>query len=74
VWPDDPKLKIFRELNKLNRLEGYAGPPTPSAAEAVSKYIMVDMFAKACTRQMKPAEAVKWAAQEYEQIVKKRKA
>jgi multiple sugar transport system substrate-binding protein len=73
VWPDDPKLKIFRELNKLNRLEGYAGPPTPAAAEAVSKYILVDMFAKACTRQMKPAEAVKWAAKEYEQIVKKRR-
>ena len=49
VWPDDPKLKIFRELNKVNRLEGYSGPPTPAAAEAVSKYIMVDMFAKACS-------------------------
>lgn len=61
-------------MNKLNRLEGYAGPPTPAAAEAVSKYIMVDMFAKACTKQLKPIEAVKWAAQEYEQIVKKRKS
>lgn len=72
VWPDDPKLRIFRELNKLNRLEGYAGPPTPAAAEAVSKYILVDMYAKACTGQMKPAEAVKWAAGAYEQIVRKR--
>jgi multiple sugar transport system substrate-binding protein len=72
VWPDDPKLKIFRELNKLNRLEGFAGPPTPAAAEAVSKYILVDMFAKACTGQLKPKEAVDWATREYEQIVKKR--
>jgi multiple sugar transport system substrate-binding protein len=72
VWPDDPKLKIFRELNKINRLAGYAGPPTPIAAEAVSKYILVDMFGRACTGQMKPAEAVKWAAGEYQQIVKKR--
>lgn len=72
VWPDDPKLKIFRELNKLNRVEGYAGPPTPAAAEAVSKYILVDMFARACTGQMKPADAVKWATREYEQIVRKR--
>ncbi len=71
VWPTDPKLQIFRELNKLNRLEGYAGPPTPAAAEAVNRYILVDMFAKACTGQMKPAEAVKWAAQQYQQIVKK---
>ena len=73
VWPDDPKLKIFRELNKLNRLPGYAGPPTPIAAEAVNKYILVDMFAKACTGQMKPAEAVKWAETEYEQIANKRR-
>lgn len=72
VWPDDPKLTIFRELNKLNRLAGYAGPPTPAAAEAVSKYILVDMFGKACTGAMKPAEAVKWAAGQYEQIAKKR--
>ena len=74
VWPDDPKLKIFRELNKLNRLAGFAGPPTPSAAEAVSKYLLVDMFAKACTQQMTPADAVKWAEKEYEQIAKKRRA
>jgi len=72
VWPDDPKLAIFRELNKLNRVEGYAGPPTPAAAEAVSKYILVDMFAKSCTGQLKPAEAVQWAEKEYAQIVKKR--
>ena len=72
VWPDDPKLRIFRELNKLNRLEGYAGPPTPSAAEAVSRYIMVDMFAKACTGQLKPKDAIAWAEREYVQIVKKR--
>ena len=72
VWPDDPKLKIFKDLNKLNRLEGYSGPPTEAAAEAVYKYILVDMYAKAVTKQLKPAEAVKWAAREYEQIVKKR--
>lgn len=74
VWPDDPKLTIFRELNKLNRLAGFAGPPTPLAAEAVSKYLLVDMFAKACTQQMTPADAVKWAEKEYEQIAKKRRA
>lgn len=73
VWPDDPKLKIFRELNKLNRLAGYAGEPTQAAAEAVSKYLLVDMFAKACTGQATPKEAMQWAAKEYEQIAKKRR-
>jgi len=72
VWPDDPKLKIFRELNKVNRLAGYAGPPTPAAAEAVNKFVLVDMFAKAATGQLKPADAVKWAEKEYQQIAQKR--
>lgn len=74
VWPEDPKLRIFRDLNKINRLPGYSGPPSQAAAEAVSKYILVDMFAKACTGQLKPAEAVKWAEREYDQIAKKRRA
>jgi len=72
VWPADPKLKIFRELNKINRLPGYGGPPTPAAAEAVNKYILVDMFAKACTGQMTPREAVAWAEKEYAQIARRR--
>jgi multiple sugar transport system substrate-binding protein len=74
VWPDDPKLKIFRELNKLNRLPGWEGPPTPAAAEAVNKHVLVDMFAKACTGQLKPKDAVAWAEKEYQQIAKKRLA
>ena len=74
VWPEDPKLKIFRELNKLNRLPGYAGPPSPAAAEAVAKFVMVDMFAKACTGQLTPKEALDWASKEYDQIAKKRRA
>ena len=67
------KLKIFRELNKINRLPGYSGPPSPAAAEAVNKYVLVDMFAKACTGQMTPKESVEWATKEYEQIAKKRR-
>jgi multiple sugar transport system substrate-binding protein len=72
VWPADPKLRIFRELNKINRLPGYGGPPTPAAAEAVNKYILVDMFAKACTGQMTPRDAVAWAEKEYAQIARRR--
>ena len=39
--------------------------PTQAAAEAVSKYILVDMFAKACTGQATPEEAMQWATKEY---------
>ncbi|MCC6178150.1 MAG: extracellular solute-binding protein [Chloroflexi bacterium] len=71
VWPDDPKLKIFRELNKVNRLPGTPGPPTRAAAQAVYNFVLVDMFAKAATGQASPEEAVKWAENEYKQIVAK---
>ena len=72
VWPTDPKLRIFRDLNNINRLPGYAGPPSPAAAEAVNKYILVDMFAKACTGQLTPRAAVDWAEKEYQQIARRR--
>ena len=71
VWPDDPKLKIFRELNKVNRLPGTPGPPTRSAAQAVYNFVIADMFANAATGKMKPAEAAAWAENEYKQIVAK---
>ena len=71
VWPDDPKLKIFRELNKINRLPGTPGPPTRAVAEAVNKFVLVDMFAQAATGTMKPADAVKWAENEYKEIAAK---
>ncbi len=71
AWPDDPKLKIFRELNKINRLPGWAGPPTPQVAQAVSSFLIVDMFAKAVTGQLTAEDAVAWAENEYKQILAK---
>jgi multiple sugar transport system substrate-binding protein len=71
AWPDDPKLKIFRELNKINRVIGWEGPPTRAVAEMVSKFVLVDMYAQAATGKMKPAEAMKWAADQYKQAAAK---
>jgi multiple sugar transport system substrate-binding protein len=71
AWPDDPKLKIFRELNKINRLPGYAGPPSAAATDAVNKFVLVDMFASAATGKMKPEEAVAWATDQYKQSAAK---
>jgi multiple sugar transport system substrate-binding protein len=39
---------------------GYAGPPSQQAAEAQTKYIIVDMYAKA-VQGMAAEDAVKWA-------------
>ena len=71
AWPDDPKLKIFRELNKINRLPGFAGPPSAAATDAVNKFVLVDMFANAVTGKMKPDEAVAWATDQYKQSAAK---
>src|SRR5262252_881073 len=60
VWGKDPVLLPFRDLPRKGRLMGYAGPPGRASAGAQTKYIIVDMYAKAV--QGMPAEdAVKWA-------------
>ena len=51
---------VFRSAARSGRFAGYAGPANRKAAEAISKYILVDMYAKAV--QGMPAEdAVKSA-------------
>jgi len=67
VWDVDPILRPFRDLPRIGRLVGNAGPPNRKAAEVVTKYIIVDMYAKAI--QGMPAEdAVKWAHDELVKI------
>jgi multiple sugar transport system substrate-binding protein len=63
VWDVDPVLKPFKDLPSFGRLAGYAGPPDRKSAEVISKYIIVDMYAKAI-QGMPAEEAVKWAHSE----------
>jgi ABC-type glycerol-3-phosphate transport system substrate-binding protein len=60
VWQADPVLAPFHDLPAKGRLVGYAGPPSRKAAEVVTKYIVVDMYAKAI-QGMPAEEAAKWA-------------
>jgi len=60
VWDVDPVLKPFKDLPTFGRLAGYAGPPDRKSAEVISKYIIVDMYAKAI-QGMAAEEAAKWA-------------
>jgi multiple sugar transport system substrate-binding protein len=46
---------------------GFAGPPTAKASEALTKYIVTDMYAKAA-QGMAAEDAVKWAEQELKKI------
>jgi ABC-type glycerol-3-phosphate transport system substrate-binding protein len=67
VWDVDPVLRPFKDLPRIGRLEGFAGSPNRKAAEVKTKYIIVDMYAKAI--QGMPAEdSVKWAHDELVKI------
>jgi multiple sugar transport system substrate-binding protein len=63
LWNDDPVMAPFRTAAESGRFAGYAGPAGPAAAETISKFIIVDMYAKAA-QGMPAEEAVKWAHSE----------
>jgi multiple sugar transport system substrate-binding protein len=67
VWSADPIMRPFKDIAGNGRLAGYAGPPNRAAAEAVTKYLIVDMYAKA-VQGMPPADAVRRAHQELVKI------
>ncbi|MGA8757679.1 MAG: extracellular solute-binding protein [Stellaceae bacterium] len=67
VWNIDPVMEPFKYLPGAGRLAGYAGPPSQKAAEVQTKYIIVDMYAKA-VQGMKPEDAVKWATGELTKV------
>ncbi len=54
VWGVDSVLLPFKDIPRTGRLDGFAGPPSQAAAEVRTKYIIVDMYAKAV--QGMPAE------------------
>jgi multiple sugar transport system substrate-binding protein len=63
----DQPMKIYRQAANASRMIGYAGPPSAKATEVYSKYILTDMYAKAC-QGMKAEDCVSWAAGELGKI------
>jgi multiple sugar transport system substrate-binding protein len=63
----DEPMKIYRTAAAAARMIGYAGPASAKATEVYTKYIIVDMYAKA-VQGMKAEDAVKWAAGELKKI------
>ena len=70
VWKKDPKLEVIREIPKYVRMPGYPGPPTRYAAEAMVKYVIVNMFARAA-KGMSTPETIKIAESELKEIYSK---
>jgi multiple sugar transport system substrate-binding protein len=67
LWKKDPKTAVFPETLPAARQVGHAGPPGRKATEVLSKYIIVDKFAKAI-QGMKPEDAVTWASGELKKV------
>ena len=67
MWQIDPVMLPYRTAAQSGRFAGYAGPAGRAAAETISKYIIVDMYAKA-VQGIKAADAVSWATGELQKI------
>jgi multiple sugar transport system substrate-binding protein len=63
----DVSLRPFRTAARGARMFGHAGPPSAKASEVYSKYLIVDMYAKA-VQGMPPADVAKGAETELRKI------
>ncbi|HYM71554.1 MAG TPA: extracellular solute-binding protein [Stellaceae bacterium] len=48
MWQVEPRNIPYRDAMASAHLPGWPAPPSRQLAEAVAKYVVVDMFAKAC--------------------------
>ena len=49
MWDVEPRNKPYRDAMASAHLPGWPAPPDRRLAESVAKYVVVDMFAKACS-------------------------
>jgi multiple sugar transport system substrate-binding protein len=63
----DPPLQIFRRAARQTRMMGHEGPPTAHATQAYSKYLVVDMYARAALGA-RAEDAVAWAERELKKV------
>jgi multiple sugar transport system substrate-binding protein len=80
ILSDDPsshphdKLAILQSSDEWSAASGWPGPSWAATDEVYNDFVLCDMMAKAATGAMSPEDAVKWAAQQAEQIFQKWKA
>jgi len=74
VWEEDPMwakvdkpLQVFRRAARQSRMLGSPGPASAKATESYTKYILVDMYAKAVSGT-KAEDSVTWAEGELKKI------
>jgi len=70
VWTSDPKATPYREVISRALWLGYSGSLGYASASALADYIVVNMFASACTGQKSPKEAAAEAQKRAERYYK----
>jgi multiple sugar transport system substrate-binding protein len=63
VWTADPKVTPFRDVLKLALDNGYSGSLGAASAAVMGDFVVVDMFAEACTGAQTVAGAAARAAE-----------
>jgi multiple sugar transport system substrate-binding protein len=63
VWTADPKVTPFRDVLKYAVYDGYAGTLGSASAAVMGDFVVVDMFAEACTGNQTPKAAAQAAAE-----------
>jgi multiple sugar transport system substrate-binding protein len=69
MWNPEPCYLPYKESLKTTHLHGWPGPPSHAMSESVAKYVLVDMFAKAC-RGDSTKDVIATAAAQLKQIYK----
>ena len=69
MWNPEPRYLPYKESLKTTHLHGWPGPPSHAMSESVAKYVLVDMFAKAC-RGDSTKDVIATAAAQLKQIYK----
>jgi multiple sugar transport system substrate-binding protein len=69
MWNVEPRYMPYKESLKTSRLHGWPGPPGHALSESVAKYVLVDMFAKACQGES-TKNVIATAASQLKQIYK----
>jgi multiple sugar transport system substrate-binding protein len=69
MWNAEPRYLPYRDSLKTSRMHGWPGPPSQALSESVAKYVIVDMFAKAC-RGDSTKDVIATAVSQLKQIYK----
>ncbi len=67
LWDADPAVSPYRDLPRYAQPHSYKGPYDRRASEALAKYIIVDMFARA-VKGDSADEAARWAEGELKEV------